>query len=422
MKEMDWSKGEMELFKLSNIPEGSHVKEMAFSPDGMSFAMTLYLEGGGISIFHNGFFIDEISYENITNLLFLPDGSLFFLFSLDAMWGFHRGEEKREGYDFLWNPLYNEKGTVAIAAKKDGEYLMVVDGEEWTRGYEFATDFGLAKESPDTCAVVQMAQLEERDLSSFKEGAFSLSVNGETWESTFTNVWDPVLHPQGEDAAAVVRIEGERCGLWQNGRLWEENFDAMWRPVFSPVTKEVLVPAKKGRLWYLMGREGPFFDRGFWQVFKVRVSKDGERVAAIVAPDFGKFTVCVNNRLWSRKYCVIEDIVFSPDGGRVAAIVSKEYPPIGLDNFSWVPQRFVVMDEQEMGGPFEQVLYVSFSNEGEHVAYVASHKGDWFMVIDGKTYSRRFSCLWPPVFSADGKRILIRGIEGDRFVRTVELL
>ena len=50
-------------------------------------------------------------------------------------------------------------------------------------------------------------------------------------------------------------------------------------------------------------------------------SPDGEKIAAIVAPKFGKWTIAVNGQPWPVTFkTMVTDVLFSPDGNRVAAL------------------------------------------------------------------------------------------------------
>ena len=65
----------------------------------------------------------------------------------------------------------------------------------------------------------------------------------------------------------------------------------------------------------LMKDGKPYWDRGFTQLWHQMYSPDGEKMAAIVASSFGKWTIAVDGNPWPLTFGeLVSDAVFSPDG------------------------------------------------------------------------------------------------------------
>jgi hypothetical protein len=149
---------------------------------------------------------------------------------------------------------------------------------------------------------------------------YTIAVNGTPWGQTFGCVWEPVFHPVRGTVVAPVRTQGQGA-LAEDGRvIWEQRFVQIWHTTFSP---------------------------------------DGKRLAAIVAPKFGRWTVAVDGVPWPATVGeMVTDLVFNPDGTHIAATVKD--------------------------------------------------KGRWSLVADGGVWQNTFDMVWKPVFSPDGRHLAAR--------------
>jgi Tol biopolymer transport system component len=138
------------------------------------------------------------------------------------------------------------------------------------------------------------------------------------------------------------------------------------------------------------------------------LSSDGSRVAAIVSPDFGKWTIAVNDRPWPKLFSdMVLAPVFSPDGQRVAAIVK--------DKDRWT----VAVDGVPLKESFEMIWDPVFSPCGQQVLAMAEDSGRFVILANGRKYHKQFQKLWNPVFSPDGRNVLLKFIEDDKYCRQV---
>jgi len=60
-----------------------------------------------------------------------------------------------------------------------------------------------------------------------------------------------------------------------------------------------------------------------------------------------------------------------------------------------------------------------FSPDSGMVAAKVEKGGKYFVAVNGSVWSKPFDALWSPVFSPDGKKLLVRAREGDKFYRKV---
>jgi Tol biopolymer transport system component len=152
----------------------------------------------------------------------------------------------------------------------------------------------------------------------------------------------------------------------------------------------------------------PLWERAFVQLWSQTVGPDGETLAAVVAPEFGKWTVAVNGTPWGITFPdLVSDIRFSPDGRRVGAVTkSGQSWGIAIDGAAW-RNRF------EMAWP------PVFSPDGRTAAAKVERNGRYTVAVNDRIWPRECDAVWGPLFSPDGTRILIRSIEDGVYHRRV---
>ena len=84
--------------------------------------------------------------------------------------------------------------------------------------------------------------------------------------------------------------------------------------------RKLLAPVRTSGSWTLAEDGVPLWKGRYMQLWHQRISPDGGRIAAVIAPSFGRWTVAVDDRPWDVT-CrdMVDAPVFSPDGRRVAA-------------------------------------------------------------------------------------------------------
>ena len=99
------------------------------------------------------------------------------------------------------------------------------------------------------------------------------------------------------------------------------------------------------------------WDRPFVQLWHNLFRPDGNRIAAVVAPGYGRWTVAIDGLAWKQSFKdMVTDAVFSPDGKRVGALAKEDR--------GW----YVVLDGVPWSNTFDMAWQPVFSPDGEHVA------------------------------------------------------
>ncbi len=73
------------------------------------------------------------------------------------------------------------------------------------------------------------------------------------------------------------------------------------------------------------------------------------------------------------------DTQSAPDGLHFAGVISRGGG-----------KQAVLVDGEQLGGEYDQIADVCFSETGTHVAYAAKKNGKWLLVVDGKPQDERF--------------------------------
>jgi len=83
---------------------------------------------------------------------------------------------------------------------------------------------------------------------------------------------------------------------------------------------------------------------------------------------------------------------------------------------------YVIVDGIK-NGPYAHVWGICFSNDGKHFAYAASDgsEGDaWSYYLDGKPFAHKYSSVYPPELSANGKHIAWKATRDKKQVLAVD--
>ena len=125
------------------------------------------------------------------------------------------------------------------------------------------------------------------------------------------------------------------------------------------------------------------------EVQELIVSKDGERVAAIVKGDDDSFTVRVNGTPWSNSFEKIWSLQFSPEGRLFC---------IAMNNDEWT----VVQDDQPWDETFDYVWNLRFSKDGTSVAANIKTPEGYGIALNGEAWEKKFVQMRSCEISPDG--------------------
>jgi len=79
-----------------------------------------------------------------------------------------------------------------------------------------------------------------------------------------------------------------------NGEAWPEDFKAVWQPIFMPDSQDVIAPCLSPQGWKLVVNGKPTWTKSFSQIWHQRFGPDRKKLAAVVCPSFGRWTVAVD--------------------------------------------------------------------------------------------------------------------------------
>ena len=409
----DWQARKRVVTKLADVLGGfSRVDELAVSPDGETLAAVGKTPDDDFAVCLNGKVWPD-KYELAWYLRYSLSGNLIVLARIEDEWTVVKnGVSWENRFEYAWNPVFGADGdTVGTAYKREFLYGVAIDDKPWEEGKQAMRDFCLSPDGRSAAATIQLEALKEADVSGFFEGNWSLAVDGRVWNNKFINVWNPVFSENGKSVAAEVRTSNTEYSIAVNGETWPERFGGVWPPAFHP-DGSVFAPVRHEGSWRLFRDGKPAWDGRYNQMWHQRVAPGGHRVAAVVSPEFGKWTIAVDDKPWDRKFPeMVLAPLFSPDGKRVAALVKE--------NDLWA----IAVDGLVTGDFYDMVWAPTFSPCGRHVLAKARTNDGLFVLVDGKQAGNHagkpYERLWDPAFSPDGKSVLLRYIEDGNYCRQV---
>jgi hypothetical protein len=146
----------------------------------------------------------------------------------------------------------------------------------------------------------------------------------------------------------------------------------------------------------------------FVQLWGVQFSADGRKLAAVVAPSFGRWTVAVDGSPWSATVDeMVTDLTFSPDAARLAAAVKRR------------GRWSVAVDGKVWPETYDRVWRPVFSPDGRDVAARVERNGTFTVAVNGRPLAGEAEAAWDPAFSPDGRKLMTRTVEGGVYRRRV---
>lgn len=349
-------------------------------------------------------------YDEVSNLLFSPDGTRFVYRARKGNDWFMVLDGKEETYyagigDPLFSPDGNHFTYVALRGET-GVQFPVINGREAT-GYDgvwgltFSGDNAhlgyLARSRDEVFAVIDGK--EETHFQSTWAGELALSRDGSRHAYVVTNV----------DGTGFVVVD----------RVQSKKYDGVGQPTISADGKEVTYVASDGGDGIVV-RNGEVEKRGYdvidgrIQVWALAFSPDS-RSFAFAASRVGKWRM-VFNGTEDPPYEAVWKPVFSPDNRHFAYLAS-----IGGAH----PRQFVVLDGKPREG-HANIRDLTFSLDGDALAYVAREEGKQFVVVtrtDTAASSKKgkpYDNIWAVTFSPDGKSLSYAARAGNELERVRE--
>ncbi|MDL2315991.1 WD40 repeat domain-containing protein [Desulfovibrio sp. OttesenSCG-928-A18] len=406
----DWEKGKRTIVQSIAPKEEDLWQEEAYAaPDGESFAAVVRLEDESFTLRVNDGRWEE-TFEKVWYPRFAPDGRLTALVMADDEWTVAvDGEAWEERFAFAWATTFGPNGAIAASVQQDMRYACCLNGAPWENMYENAQDYCFSADGKKTAGVVQVKSLKQADLDGFRSGIFTVAVDGEAWDQSFMNVWTPVFDGRdNERVAAQARLNAYDYTIVVNGEPWAATYNCVWEPVFNPATGVLAAPVRQGGRWGVAFDAAMNWPASLYQCWGLQWSRDGKNLWAVVAPEYGKFTVACNNKPWAATFPVVTELALSPDGTRAAALAchaNKDYK--------------VVVDGKPWQGSWDMAWQPVFSPDGAHVAALVEKGGKKTYLVNNLPLDESFTEAWTPAFSPDSSSLLLRGVQNNALVRVV---
>ena len=297
----DWQAGKKVLADLAQIRSSyPRVDEFVVSPDGERIVAPVKTGRRAFTIAVNGEPWSE-SFELCWYPRFSRLGRLTALVRIDDEWTVAvEGQPWKERFEYVWNPLFSaDDGAIAVACKRDNAYRLAVDDAPWEEGFPGMRDFCVSPDGSSAAATVQVEALKEADVSGFFKGVWSVAVDGKAWNERYVNAWNPTFSADGKAVAAEIRTDICEYSIAVNAEPWPSRFGSVWAPAFDPRNGSVVAPVRHEGSWRLFKDGEPLWDGHYNQMWQQRFSPDGSKIAAVVSPEFGKWTIAVDDRPWS---------------------------------------------------------------------------------------------------------------------------
>lgn len=405
----NWEVGQRTIADMTPNSDHKWQEEIFISPDGEKASAVVCLDDAEFSIRTNDS-VSENTFEKLWELNYTTNGDLCCYAMQDEEWTVMVADKPwEETYGFVWSPLFSADGkNVATAVQQDMEYGMSVNGAIWENLFENANNFAISPDGKKSAAVVQVKSMGQADLKTFRSGIFSLAVDGVAWDNNLMNLWTPVFDNNAYRVAAQVRLTLYDYSIIVDNTLWENTYQGVWEPIFTPDGKHVVAPVRQGGKWG-MAKDGQLI----WQAtyancWHHQYSEDGENLYAIVAPEYGKFTVAANDKPWEMRSPVVTDLAVSPDGKKAAALANTL-------NKDWR----VCVNGSVWDGSYDMAWKPVFCPNSEAVAAKVRKNGRYNVLVNGKPVGGEFDMCFDPIFNADGSKVLVRGLHDGKALRVV---
>ncbi|VFQ45117.1 hypothetical protein [Desulfoluna butyratoxydans] len=302
--------------------------------------------------------------------------------------------------EIAWNLSVTDQDTTACETQDQRRYTPVVDDTPWPESYENTFSLTLAETGSRSAAVVQTAPIAEGDLNTFLSGCFTLATDQGAWTGRYVGAFNPVLSADGALSAVDVRLNQYDYTICVNDQCWGETWPSVWAPVVHPEGTMVWAPVKSPEGWILACDGEQAWPETYFQLWEVALSPAGDRIAAVIAPDFGKWAVVLDGTPWKTKVDgYLAKPVFSPCGTRLGCCGHHRGKAV------------ILVDDHPMGNGFDTAWDPIFSHHGNHVAAKVKRGEVYSVLLDGMEVKRPYIWMAPPAFTPDSKHLMICGIE-----------
>jgi len=260
-----------------------------------------------------------------------------------------------------------------------------------------------------TAAVVQVAPMAAADINAFAKGVFAVAQDGRFGEERFLNAWDISFDATCDNLAWAVRLDREQYSVAVNGTVWDSRFQQVWQPVFCG--DAVVAPVRYQGQWRLFMNDEPFWLNGYANLWRLKPSADGRHLAAIVAQEFGRWTVAEDDQVWPVTWdTMVRDIYYSDDKDTLLAVF-KDCGAWGLarNGTAWNLRC-------------DKIFTPDMNRDGSVVAVGFENEGQFFVAVNDQVIAGPYEAMGDPVVNPEGDKVLVKGIKNGVYRRQVVTL
>src|SRR4030043_524184 len=130
----------------------------------------------------------------------------------------------------------------------------------------------------------------------------------------------------------------------------------------------------------------------FIDIRELTPSDDGEKIAAVVQPEKGKFTTCVNGDVWEEIFERVYSLKFKPDN----QLISLTYR-----DYVWA----LAVDHEKWEETFDFIWNLTLTQDGKGIAVNIKRDPQLGAALNGTPWEKTFWSIWGPVFSTDSNHV-----------------
>lgn len=377
------------------------IEDIQVSPDGEKVAALFVTKENESRICVDGT-VWEQDYTRIWYPRFSPDNRMTALVFDDEAWTLIVDNKPwTSQFDYAWNTGFSRDGKhISLVVQNGGDYGVALDDQLWDPLFPGIGHMAMSPDGTKTAAVVQTERISEGDIFTFQKGVYSIAQEGKTWDATYVNVWDPTYSSDGNHVAAAVRLNLYDYTVSVDGKSWAHRYECIWKPRFQPGTSHVVAPVRINQKWTMARNGERYWKNSFMQLWHPEFSPDGSRLAAIVAPHFGTWSIAVDDKTWNlRHFDGITGLTFSPDGHRIAAVGRRK------------GKHTLIYDGTSCSHFCDRVWPPVFSPDGRHLAAKIQIDGRYTILLNGILWQADYDTVWDPVFDETGEYVMIRALD-----------
>jgi hypothetical protein len=200
-----------------------------------------------------------------------------------------------EKFDYIWNLTLSPDGKSIAVNIRTGEMTSTIclNGKTWENTFPEVRDLAISPDGKRTASHVQIKRRAELDIFALLERIWTVAVDGTPWNKNFLILWGAIFSDDSNHVAAVAMTDMAKYTIAVDGTPWEQVYGLVWEPIFRSGSTDVVAPVKTPKGWTLAMNGKPIWGN-FPQVWRQVFSRDGKKLAAVVAASVGNSTVAVD--------------------------------------------------------------------------------------------------------------------------------